>query len=188
MTLSGEVATEGTDESKAAGTGLTAAIPVDRLHQAMLLFAAGQGEALSAFLQEQGQDQSLWSLAQALATLLSHRERGAPLGGGSAGEEEEPGNMTPLELKRAFFNTFRQHEFASPLRDAALSEDLAAWTKHLTSATIRTCEDLGWKAAAKGQRLQFLPEARNEYLTIDVMAFPSSSASTRWHSLLQPSN
>jgi len=88
--------------------------------------------------------------------------------------------MTPLELKRAFFNTFRQHEFASPLRDAALSEDLAAWTKHLTSATIRTCEDLGWKAAAKGQRLQFLPEARNEYLTIDVMAFPSSSASTRW--------
>jgi len=70
MTLSGEVATEGTDESKAAGTGFAAGNTVlDRLHQAMLLFAAGQGEALSAFLQEQGQDQSLWSLAQALATL-----------------------------------------------------------------------------------------------------------------------
>jgi len=33
---------------------LTAAIPVDRLHQAMLLFAAGQGEALSAFCRSRG--------------------------------------------------------------------------------------------------------------------------------------
>jgi len=88
--------------------------------------------------------------------------------------------MNPLELKRTFFSTIQQHEFASPLREAAISEDLAAWTRHLTAATSRTCEDLGWRAAAKGQRLQFLPEARNEYLTIDVMAFPSDLASIRW--------
>lgn len=88
--------------------------------------------------------------------------------------------MSPLELKRAFFSTVRQHEFASPLREAALSQDLAAWTRYLTAATIRTCEGLGWKAAAKGQRLQHLPEARNEYLTIDVMAFHHLQTSMRW--------
>jgi hypothetical protein len=88
--------------------------------------------------------------------------------------------MNHMDLKRAFFDVTRQHEFASPLREAALSEDMSAWTKHLTAATIRTCEKMSWKAAAKGQRLQFLPEARNEYLTIDVMAFASSSTSTRW--------
>lgn len=97
-----------------------------------------------------------------------------------AGQEEESGDMSHQDLKRAFFNTVRQHEFASPLREAALSEDLATWTKYLTAATIKTCEDMGWQAAAKGQRLQFLPEARNEYLTIDVMAFAPSSSSTRW--------
>ena len=90
-------------------------------------------------------------------------------------------DMSPLYLKRAFFEVLRQHEFASQMREAALSEDLAAWTKHLTAATIRTCDEMSWKAAAKGQRLQFLPEARNEYLTIDVMAFSSSTtALTRW--------
>jgi hypothetical protein len=69
MTLSGEVV-EGTADSKAAGTGFSAGkTMLDRLHQAMLLFAAGQGESLGAFLREQGQDQSLWSLAQALAAL-----------------------------------------------------------------------------------------------------------------------
>lgn len=69
MTLLGEVV-EGTVESKVAGTDFSAGkTMLDRLHQAMLLFAAGQGEALSAFLREQGQDQSLWSLAQALAAL-----------------------------------------------------------------------------------------------------------------------
>lgn len=94
--------------------------------------------------------------------------------------KEENCEMNHLDLKRTFFDVVRQHEFASPLREAALTEDLAAWTKYLTTATIRTCEDMGWQAAAKGQRLQFLPEARNEYLTIDVMAFSSSSSSTRW--------
>jgi hypothetical protein len=88
--------------------------------------------------------------------------------------------MNQLDLKRTFFNIVRQHEFASPLREAALYEDLAAWTKHLTAATIRTCGEMGWQAAAKGQRLHFLPEARNEYLTIDVMAFSSSPTLTRW--------
>jgi len=40
-------------------------------------------------------------------------------------------------------------EFASLLRDAALNENREAWTAHLTAATIRTCEEMGWQAAAK---------------------------------------
>jgi len=84
--------------------------------------------------------------------------------------------MNSIDLKRAFFDTVRQHEFASPLEEAALAEDMAAWTRHLTQAVIETCQSLGWQAAAKGQRLHSLPEARNEYLTIDVMAFPKIQA------------
>jgi len=42
---------------------------LDRVHQAMLLFGEGRGETLKSFLQEIGQDQSFWSLAQALNSL-----------------------------------------------------------------------------------------------------------------------
>jgi len=42
---------------------------LDRVHQAMLLFGEGRGESLKSFLQEIGQDQSFWSLAQALNSL-----------------------------------------------------------------------------------------------------------------------
>ena len=82
--------------------------------------------------------------------------------------------MKSIDLKRAFFDTVRQHEFASPLEKAALAMDMVAWTRYLTQAVIETCQSLGWQAAAKGQRLHTLPEARNEYLTIDVMAFPET--------------
>ncbi len=50
---------------------------LDRLHQAMLLFAAGRGEALKRFLVEEGvgRDQRLWRLAQSLSALYpSHTE------------------------------------------------------------------------------------------------------------------
>ena len=43
---------------------------LDRLHQAMLLFAEGRGEALKRFIAEEiGKDQGLWSLAQSLSAL-----------------------------------------------------------------------------------------------------------------------
>lgn len=44
---------------------------LDRLHQSMILFAAGRGEALKRFLVEEGvgQDLRFWSLAQALSAL-----------------------------------------------------------------------------------------------------------------------
>jgi putative DNA methylase len=67
---------------EAAGVGVasvfrTGETALDRLHQAMLLFAAGRGEALKRFLFEQGvgRDQRLWQLAQALSALYpSHTE------------------------------------------------------------------------------------------------------------------
>ena len=51
--------------SKAGATAL------DRVHQAMILFAAGRGEALRRFLVEDGvgRDQRFWRLAQALSAL-----------------------------------------------------------------------------------------------------------------------
>ncbi len=44
---------------------------LDRIHQAMILFAASRGEALKRFLVEEGagRDQRFWSLAQALSAL-----------------------------------------------------------------------------------------------------------------------
>jgi hypothetical protein len=44
---------------------------LDRIHQSMILFGAGRGEALKRFLVEEGvgRDQRFWSLAQALSAL-----------------------------------------------------------------------------------------------------------------------
>jgi len=44
---------------------------LDRIHQAMILFAAGRGEALKRFLVEDGVgwDDRFWRLAQALSAL-----------------------------------------------------------------------------------------------------------------------
>jgi len=49
---------------------------------------------------------------------------------------------------------------------------LRDWTRLLTGAVVSSCEHLGWPAAAKGHKLTLLPQARQEYLGIDVMAFP----------------
>ena len=44
---------------------------LDRIHQSMILFAAGRGEALKRFLVEDGagRDQRFWRLSQALSAL-----------------------------------------------------------------------------------------------------------------------
>jgi adenine-specific DNA methylase len=52
------------------GVPLHGSTTLNRLHQAMLLFADGRGDALKRFIIDDiGQDQSLWSLAQALFAL-----------------------------------------------------------------------------------------------------------------------
>jgi len=58
----------GLDERFVPSEGKTV---LDRLHQSMLLFASGRGEALKRFLVEEGvgRDQRFWRLAQALSAL-----------------------------------------------------------------------------------------------------------------------
>lgn len=73
-------------------------------------------------------------------------------------------------------------EMAEALRAAAATGSLADWTRLLTAAVVRSCDALGWSPAAKGHRSTRLPQAGQEYLGIDVMAFgPAGEANApRW--------
>jgi hypothetical protein len=64
-----------------------------------------------------------------------------------------------------------------PLKEAALAGTLGVWTKHLTGSVVAACRVMGWRAAARGHLGDVLPVARNEYLALDVIAFPESKAS-----------
>jgi len=72
----------------------------------------------------------------------------------------------------------KTYEQANPLKEASIQERLGEWTKELTHAVIRTCEDVGWKASAKRHRLELLPVHRDEYLGLDIMAFDEGDK--RW--------
>jgi hypothetical protein len=67
-------------------------------------------------------------------------------------------------------------EIGTPLRDAAIQASLAAWTRALTDAVVATFPTLGWAGAAKGHASTFLPVERQEYLALDVVAFPVTPA------------
>jgi hypothetical protein len=85
---------------------------------------------------------------------------------------------------RVFMSSLQLQEFAEPLKTAALDGRLGPWTRSLTTAVARSCEALGWRVAAKGFRLHSLPQAGQEYLGIDVMAFAGDEradpSSRRW--------
>jgi adenine-specific DNA methylase len=72
-TLFDEADGEGGDEGSWSELNVpqTGATVLDRLHQAMILFAAGRGEALRRFLVDEGvgRDTRFWRLAQALSAL-----------------------------------------------------------------------------------------------------------------------
>lgn len=80
----------------------------------------------------------------------------------------------------AFLEVVQQSETASPLKTASLAEDLKTWTSCLTSAVVASCRQLGWPAAAKGHRLAELPQAGQEYLSLDVMALAPNAMPGRW--------
>jgi putative DNA methylase len=70
---------ESTEAGDGGGTDaspLLAETVLDKVHQAMLLFAEGRSEALRSFLVgEAGSDQRFWRLAQALVALYpAHTE------------------------------------------------------------------------------------------------------------------
>ncbi len=87
--------------------------------------------------------------------------------------------------RQTFMERLKEHAVAQPLREAALRGRLGAWTTLVTEQVVRSCEALGWRAAAKGFPLDLLPKTGHEYLNLDAMAFcvdqtePSSAA--RWH-------
>lgn len=89
----------------------------------------------------------------------------------------------PEGLSNTWFNAFmdvvKTHEAAPGLREASMKGELRTWTKLLTDVVIDTFPRVGWTGAAKGHRSKFLPVQREEYLSLDAVAFSESSVQ-RW--------
>lgn len=86
------------------------------------------------------------------------------------------------EWSTAFRAALNARDSGEALRGAAASGNLADWTRLLTATVVRSCDALGWSPAAKGHRSTRLPQAGQEYLGIDVMAFAPQGVATaaRW--------
>jgi hypothetical protein len=83
--------------------------------------------------------------------------------------------------RTAFADYLAQTSVGAMLKSASLAEDLQTWTNELTTAVVRSCEAVGWMAAAKWNPCRRLPKGGQEYLGIDVMAFPpTGDAACRW--------
>jgi hypothetical protein len=80
--------------------------------------------------------------------------------------------------RHRLFRILETTDSGGPLKEAALAGKLGDWTKHLTGSVVAACGAMGWRAAAKGHLGDVLPVARNEYLSLDVVAFPESGV--RW--------
>ncbi len=84
--------------------------------------------------------------------------------------------MSIIETWREeFFKIVVSDKFAEDLKESSLLGNLKEWTKSLTDVVVSVCERNNWIAASKGHRLTKMPESREEYLGIDVMAFEVSS-------------
>lgn len=79
----------------------------------------------------------------------------------------------------AFRRQVRRNPWADGLREAARAGRLGQWTALLTEVVARACEELGFQVAARGQASRILPITRQEYLGLDVLAFPKGEA-PRW--------
>jgi hypothetical protein len=73
----------------------------------------------------------------------------------------------------AFVEQIREPTMMDALKQAALAEDMLSWTSNLTTAIVYSCQALGWVASGKGNQCVRLPQKGQEYLSIDVMAFPA---------------
>lgn len=88
--------------------------------------------------------------------------------------------MTFDPWRDAFLDVIRETSLAQRLKEASLAGVLGVWTSCLTEAVALSCTRLGWRPSAKGYPSQCLPQAGSEYLSIDVMAFPSVSDDVYW--------
>jgi len=84
----------------------------------------------------------------------------------------------PIQFRSAFFDVVQQPEYAASLKDASIRKAKREWTQTMTSVVVAVCQSQNWIAAAKGYAMQSLPEARSEYLGIDVIGFERDSQ--RW--------
>jgi hypothetical protein len=89
-----------------------------------------------------------------------------------------PETLARLWYER-FMETVQRHESSTALKEAAIQGKLGKWTKALTDVVCSTCEAMGWKAAAKGNRSHLLPVSGEEYLALDVVAF-EPAGDRRW--------
>lgn len=80
----------------------------------------------------------------------------------------------------AFWEAIQAPQNAGAFKDAAVYERLGDWTRTITTVAVTVCKSMGWQASAKGHRLELLPEARNEYLALDLMAFPDGEKQWRF--------
>jgi hypothetical protein len=90
--------------------------------------------------------------------------------------------MTLFETWRGAFREYLgQQSSGTLLQTASLGEDLRNWTNELTTAVVRSCERAGWSAAAKWNPCRRLPQHGQEFLGIDVLAFPpEGDPAYRW--------
>jgi hypothetical protein len=70
-----------------------------------------------------------------------------------------------------FLDAVMSDEFAPELKASSLDGRLMDWTRVLTKAVVGTCRTQDLAVAARRHRLDRMPEAREEYLGIDAMAF-----------------
>ena len=71
----------------------------------------------------------------------------------------------------SFLQVVQEPATSELLKRASLDRNLSDWTAHSTTAVVESCRAIGWQAAGIGHRLDVLPQAGQEYLAIDVMAF-----------------
>ena len=78
------------------------------------------------------------------------------------------------QWRTSFFDTVQRSEYAGRLKNASQRNANTQWTQTLTDVVVTVCESQSYIAAARGHKLQFLPESRSEYLGIDVIGFEKS--------------
>lgn len=87
-----------------------------------------------------------------------------------------------MEMKRwysDFWTQVRRSPYANELRDAAIAGRLRRWTELLTEVVAQTCEASGLQVTARRHSSAVLPVSRQEYLGIDLLAFPKGNE-PRW--------
>lgn len=84
------------------------------------------------------------------------------------------GNLAE-KWRSSFWQVIARAVHADGLRAAALSGDRTDWTTRMTTVVVETCEAQGWQCSAKGHKLQLLPVPRQEYLSLDAVAFAHKS-------------